>query len=226
MSLLAQLISTEAPRLPALALSIWWLHLGWAVVLAWLAAGLGRWTGLPRAVQLVFAAVLALWTCLPGPYAPSHWLGLAFQAPSISLVLLCALDLYQRYWRSAVSLAEGQSARGFLVLAGVLLGWVLLLDTFAVFPVALYAWGFSPAVPVVVVVAVLLPWALRHKEPATPCAHGVIALAMLVFAALRLPSGNAWDALLDPWLWLALHVLGGRMLMHRQRCRAGGRFSL
>jgi hypothetical protein len=23
---------------------------------------------------------------------------------------------------------------------------------------------------------------------------------------LRLPSGNVWDALLDPWLWIVLHV--------------------
>jgi hypothetical protein len=33
------------------------------------------------------------------------------------------------------------------------------------------------------------------------------AVAVLaVYVLLRLPTGNVWDALLDPFVWLALHV--------------------
>jgi hypothetical protein len=28
---------------------------------------------------------------------------------------------------------------------------------------------------------------------------------VLLFVLLRLPTGNVWDAVLDPWLWLGLH---------------------
>lgn len=215
MNLLAQLFSTEAPRLPALAVAQWWLPLGWAAVLAWLAASMGWWLGVGRAVRLGLAGLVAVWTCMPGPYAPGYWLGLAFQAPSITLAVLCGLSLIRREVRSAAVPSGAQSAHWFLVLAGVLLGWVLLLDTLAVFPVGLYAWGFGPAVPVMVLLAVLLPWAWRRGGLDAACGAGVVAFAMLVFVVLRLPSGNAWDALLDPWLWLGLQVLGVRMLMSR-----------
>jgi len=216
MSLLAQIISTEAPSLPALALSTLWLHLGWAVVLAWLVAGVGRWTGVQRTVQWGLAAAIALWTCVPGPYAPGYWLGLAFQALSISLVVLCAWSFYRRYApmpalpRKNPPDLPDRPASGVLVLAGIFLGWVLLLDAFAVFPVALYAWGFSPAVPVAILLALLLPWALRKGNGAAASGVPLVVFVMLAFVALRLPSGNAWDALLDPWLWLALHVIGLR----------------
>jgi hypothetical protein len=36
---------------------------------------------------------------------------------------------------------------------------------------------------------------------------------LLGFALLRLPSGNVWDAVLDPWLWLAAHVVGFNVLL-------------
>jgi hypothetical protein len=217
MTVLAQLISTEAPRLPALVLSSWWLHLGWAVVLAWLAAGIGRWLGLSRAAQLGLAAALGLWTCVPGPYAPGHWLGLAFQAPSISLVVLCAWSFYRSVApMPALPRQEQPAARG-LALAGILLGWVLLLDTLAVLPVAVYAWGFSPAIPALALLAVLLPWVLRQGAVAMAPAVVLLVIAVLAYVVLRLPSGNAWDALLDPWLWLALHI----MAIRSWRARSG-----
>jgi len=37
---------------------------------------------------------------------------------------------------------------------------------------------------------------------------------------LRLPNGNLWDAVLDPWLWAGLHLVGLRWLWHRWRGRS------
>jgi hypothetical protein len=38
---------------------------------------------------------------------------------------------------------------------------------------------------------------------------------LLLFAATRLPTGNLWDAVLDPWLWLALQGVLVRRLLRR-----------
>jgi hypothetical protein len=41
----------------------------------------------------------------------------------------------------------------------------------------------------------------------------LVPVALLLFAATRLPTGNVWDAVLDPWLFLALHgMVVGRLL--------------
>lgn len=210
MSVLASIISTEAPHLPALVVSRVWLHLGWAVVLAWLVAAVGRRIDLPRVAQLGLAAAMAVWACVPGIYAPAHWLGLAFQAPSISLVVLCGWGLCRWFAPASVAQSPDSPETDRLVWTGIVLGWVLLLDTLAVFPVSLYPWGFSPAVPAVALLALLLPWVLRKGYGAVVWRVPIPVIAVLIFIALRLPSGNAWDALLDPWLWLALHVIAVR----------------
>ena len=58
-----------------------------------------------------------------------------------------------------------------------------------------------------------LPW----RCPAASHDCEVAPLALLMFAATRLPSGNLWDALLDPWLWSALHIALLRALYQRWR---------
>jgi hypothetical protein len=35
-------------------------------------------------------------------------------------------------------------------------------------------------------------------------------LALLLFVVLRLPTGNVWDAVVDPWLWLVAQCLALR----------------
>jgi len=216
MSVFASLISTEAPRLPALGVSVVWLHVGWAVVLAWLLAAGSKTLGLPRLAQLGLAAAIALATCVPGSYAPAYWLGLAFQSPSISLVAWCGWGLTR--WIKPTSAKPGlhSPVPGMLVWTGIVMGWVLLLDTLAVFPVSVYPWGFSPAVPAVALLAVLLPWALRKDTGAVPLREAMFVVVVLAFIVLRVPSGNAWDALLDPWLWLALHVMAFRAWRQRR----------
>jgi hypothetical protein len=42
---------------------------------------------------------------------------------------------------------------------------------------------------------------------------------LILFVATRWPTGNVWDALLDPWLWVAFHLVllisGLRAWRHR-----------
>jgi hypothetical protein len=84
---------------------------------------------------------------------------------------------------------------------GVVLGWVLLLDTLAWFPVSIYAWGFGSAAVALALLAAALLWLLSGSR-ATVSLLAVLAL----FVLTRAPSGNLWDALLDPLLWLALQI--------------------
>lgn len=206
MNLLNELLRTDAPVLPALAVTQFWLHLGWGIVLAWVGAGLTAGLSPRKGVQLGVAAVLGVSAGFSGAWAPVYWLGLAFQTPSVLTVLLCAVALARRFLVRAYRLVPGVSFPGPIMAAGILLGWLLLLDTFAMLPWQLYAQGFSVVSPVVLVILILAPWALRSRAKGlSPQALCAVA-AVLLFTALRLPSGNAWDAVLDPWLWLALHV--------------------
>jgi hypothetical protein len=220
------LLATDTPALPSAMAQQIWLHLGWSVVLACLGATLvGRWRpGRPGKLdgwQWGVALALALWTWVPGPSSPAYWLGLAFQAPSIAAVLLCDALLRSRFFptRSAASINDLPNPLALvLAFAGVLLGWALLLDSLALLPVQLYAWGFSPAAVGLVLISVLMPWVVglgRHGSSRSRV--WVLPLAVMVFVVLRLPSGNVWDAVLDPWLWLALHIYVARALRRFMR---------
>ncbi len=218
LSLWSQLGTDAAPALPVGWVMRLGLSLGWALVLALLGAALTY--RLPLALRRALALALALWTLVPGQKSPDYWLGLAFHAPSLSAMLV-SLWLLRRLlfpvpivsWRRSVAVANG-----WWLMAAVGLGYALLLDAFALLPVQIYSWGFSPALLLGLMALSLLPWVLRGK---TTVAAGpeiwVAPLALLMFAATRLPSGNLWDALLDPWLWSALHIALLRALYQRWR---------
>ena len=91
-----------------------------------------------------------------------------------------------------------------------LLGWVLLLDTFAWWPLSLYAWGFGPQALGWVALASLLPMVLGGWR--LSAAGYALPLVLLWFVALRLPTGNVWDAVLDPWLWVWAQCVALRQL--------------
>ena len=219
------LLATHAPALPqawAMQLTV---PLGWALVLALLGAVLGARLALPARRLLV--AALALWTLLPGPWSPHYWLGLAFQAPSLSAMLLCLVFLRRLLYparsgllaaASAQAAPQGGAGQELLLVTSVLLGYALLLDTFAVLPLQLYAWGFSPLLLLSLLALSLWPW-VSHGVARGPrsLAQWLAPAALLLFAATRLPSGNVWDAVLDPWLWLLLQVALLRRLY--ARCR-------
>ncbi|NVO07899.1 MAG: hypothetical protein HXX19_19130, partial [Rhodoferax sp.] len=108
-------------------------------------------------------------------------------------------------------------ARGSLwwLLGAVLLGYGLLLDAFAVLPLQLYAAGFGPLLLAGLLLASLLPWVVGRKAR---CPWAWVApVALVLFALTRLPTGNVWDALLDPWLWVLLHIALLRALVLRWR---------
>ena len=212
---------TGAAALPALALQQLWLRLGWGLVLAalvrWLvervlvrsrrldALGNGA-DRFQRSVSWGAAAAVLLWSCWPGPLSVSYWLGLAFQAPS-GLTVLLACGALWRAWRGPV---VPVAALCWWALA--LLGWVLLLDTFAWWPLSLYAWGFGPQALGWVALASLLPMVLGGWR--LSAAGYALPLVLLWFVALRLPTGNVWDAVLDPWLWVWAQRVALRQLWH------------
>ena len=190
------LLFSSNPWLPGSVVSWLSLHLGWAVVLGsgvWLIC---HWL-LPR-YRWVLALLVLLWTLLPNAASPAFWLGLAFQSPSLMSVVLCVGWLMPRPGREPGAAADAQAQKILLVL-GTILGWVLLLDTLAWFSVSIYAWGFgSSAVALALVVAMLL-WLLIGFP-----VSALLLVVLALFVLTRAPTGNLWDALLDPLLWLAL----------------------
>lgn len=220
---LAQLLATDAPALPSSAVLQFGLHMGWGIVLAWLGALVMRRLLPPQnrmdARHATVAGLIGLSAWLPGAYSPAYWLGLAFQLPSMVSVCLCAgLLIHQFMPLRRVQSAIPASDRLVLALAvmGTVTGWALLLDTFAVLPVQLYGWGFSPAAAGCVALAVWVPWVVwgAGKRSARLGAWAA-PVALVVFVVWRLPTGNVWDAVLDPWIWIALQVYLLRRLRKR-----------
>lgn len=210
---LLQAASANVPVLPPLWLTQFWQGLGWSVVLAWLGVIVVRRFSLRPAVHVGVALLMAGWTWLPGPWSPDYWLALAFQAPSVLTVLLCGLLLWQALGRKTEGHeqdATRNAGGSVLVWAGVLLGWALLMDTLALLPVQLYSWGFNPLAVALVAGVGLLPWLLVPAGQVLRPLQCVLLAALLVFVALRLPTGNVWDAVLDPWLWLVLQGMALR----------------
>ena len=209
--------------LPAAAAMQGWMYLGWACVLLFVFARLSR--GMQAGVRLMLGALVVLWCWLPGEMGATHWLGLAFQLPSVLLVVLCFRGVLVEVGRSGSGpqgVVGGESREqtywpGLLVL--VVLGWLLLLDTVALLPFSLYAWGFTPAAAGLTTLLALLPWLWGHgKLPGLPSVR-LLALVIAVTAVLKLPTGNVWDAWLDPWLWLALHVFAFKKWRARGKVR-------
>jgi len=203
-TMIFSLFWTAAPDLPAPALMHGVLPLSWALVLgalvAWVA---GR---LPARVRWCLTGVVLLWTLLPGHVSPAYWLGLAFQNPSVMSVVMAGLWLWQqaRHADQPASLPVPKT----VVMVGILLGWVLLADLLAWWPVSVYAWGFSPVALASMSALALVWWVVGGGQPGAPLAGLALAVVWVVFVLTRLPSGNVWDALLDPWLWMGLNGLG------------------
>jgi len=188
-----------------------------------------------RDVMAAAAAMGALAGLVPGPWGLLYWLGLAFQMPAMVSVLLCGWYLKRLLYvprppKAAHARLKPPPPRvvipvplplGMLVgaVAASALGWLLLLDTVLAMPLCLYQAGFAPWMPVLLLGAIGLPWVLRTALPARHPLPWFVAVALLVGTLLRLPNGNAWDAVLDPWLWVAAQVFVWRWLRDRLRPR-------
>ena len=189
---------------PVLPLVQWWMLAGWGLVLV--ALGLLLVGRLTRRVWVAWclALFMAVMVWLPGAVSPVHWLGLAFQAPSLASAVVALFWLYRKMFVPQTTDSNGDWRSA--AVAVMALGWLLLLDTFAVFPWSVYAWGFSPVAVFAAAALFVSVWGMAgHRKAVQPAALAVL-LVLFVFVLLRLPTGNLWDALLDPWLWVFAHV--------------------
>ena len=219
----AALGAHSAPSLPALDSLPWLRHAAWSLVLAAVVVLLGatrRGAGADGRTALL-AGLVAVWAWVPGEWGLAYWLGLAFQIPSVLSCVLALGVLARAYALRARPVPEARGAMGHGVAdgrqdglrawaavyvgAGVLLGWILLLDTFALLPVPVYAWGFESAAFLLVCGLVLLPWVVAGAGAWRASGVWQVGVAVALFGLWRWPSGNVWDALLDPWLWLVLN---------------------
>ena len=202
-SLMASFLSNQQAVLPTAFVQYAGLYVAWALVLMWGVSALTKhWSSRYR--WSVMSAV-ALLTLVPGPSSPAYWLGLAFQSPSVTSVLLAVAGLMLAAPTRPKNGAADRDWRGLAVGTG--LGWVLLLDTLAWWPFSIYAWGFSPATVAVLALTLAMGWAIfggAHRGRHSLLVFGVPALALVLFVATRWPTGNVWDALIDPWLWVGL----------------------
>jgi hypothetical protein len=110
---------------------------------------------------------------------------------------LCAMALAS-HWHAGVRRPFAANISPLYWL-GILLGWLLLLDTFLILPFSLYRWGYSPAMLALLSVMAATLWAVARERGAT-----ILLIVLALFVITRLPSGNVFDALIDPWLWFAL----------------------
>lgn len=181
--------------LPELEWQFVYGRLAWAVVLASLVAALLP-NGWRRARSVVGALLIgaAVLVALPGELSPAYWLQLAFQLPSALLVGLCLLRLIQ-----STAVVQPMPVRLAVLLA--LAGSALYLDATGVLPLGLYYFGFSavgaPLAALALAVACSVGFLRGWARPQALVLLGAVS----TFSILRLPTGNLWDALLDPLLW-------------------------
>ncbi len=196
-------LSTEAPLLPGSAAMRLALYAGWSIVLGSGMMFLSR--KLTMAYRLGLSLSVMFWTLLAGDASPAHWLGLAFQSPSLVSVAVCLGSFLWSAYRPqggvGQALRSDPGALRILMAAGIVTGWLMLIDTLALLPVSLYAWGFGSSAFAAVLALGALFWLTRGS-----LASALPLTVMALFAISRLPTGNIWDALLDPWLWLALQT--------------------
>ncbi|NKI96979.1 hypothetical protein [Rhizobacter sp. SG703] len=202
--------------LPELGDQIVWARLAWGVVAAALMLSLLPLRGMKRRAAVALLAFAAMW--LPGPASPAWWLGLAFQQPSGLFAALCGVSVWKRF----AARPDQQTLPVALAAALVAGGLVLYADAVGALSLGLYPWGFDAVqAPVAGVVLSVLALAasVRGRQPAAAWA---VLLALTFHAVTHLPTGNLFDALLDPllWLWALARCVASAVASARPRGRA------
>ena len=185
-------------HLPELEWQTMYARLAWGVVLAALLMTLcpRRFALSRRAVGVLLAGMIAL-QALPGAASPSYWLGLAFLCPSGLLVGLCLARLYL----GGADQAHGRVMPNKLALLLAVTGGALYLDAMGLISAGFYYWGFGPNAAPLLALLLAVGSALAIFRDTCRLQACALLLAVIGFTVLRLPTGNLWDALLDPLLW-------------------------
>jgi hypothetical protein len=186
-------------HLPDLQLQFIYARLAWGIVLATLLIGLWpRRFALSRPMLIGIVVGMVGLQALPGSASPTYALGLAFQSPSGLLLGLCLAKLYLAAHNAAQR--EIMPLKLAFLLAGT--GVILYLDAMGLIALGLYYWGFGPyAAPLASLLLAIGAAVAIARGRARPQAMALL-VALMSFAILRLPTGNIWDALFDPLLWL------------------------
>jgi hypothetical protein len=187
--------------LPDLASQFVYGRLAWAAVAAavlFAVLPLLRSTPPPRRIKAALLAGIAVLFLLPGEASPAYWLTLAFQYPSGLLFGCCVLKLRQ-CWESR----DGGAPVMTPPLAGALAltGLVLYLDAMGLLTGGYYYAGFGPTAAPLLAVLGAIGCAAALLQGHARAQAGALLTTILLFTLLRLPTGNLWDALLDPLLW-------------------------
>lgn len=183
--------------LPLLILQIVFAHLAWGCVTAAVALMLLSHRRPLETWQVVAVTALAFIANGPlGAYSMSYWLGLCFQSPSSLLALCSALVV----WRRARGMVRIPLLSTPLAAAIAAAGALLYVDTAGWLPLGLYAHGFGSGAAVIGLLCCALAFrAVLHRQRRDLAMAAL--LSFVLFAVWRLPTGNAWDAVLDPLLW-------------------------
>ncbi|OYU46624.1 MAG: hypothetical protein CFE44_01075 [Burkholderiales bacterium PBB4] len=210
MSVCCGLLEWGHPSAQAVLPTLWvahaWMVAGWGVVAGAAGLGLVRRLTQRKWIHAVVPLCVLAWMVLPGKWGGGFWMGLAFQAPSVSLVLVCAV-----FWARqlapprVVARLPVLQPRGPMAVGAIVCGWLLLLDTLGLLPGSLYALGFTSLAPVLAVACIACAWVIQGPKDVTD--NVLIAMAsVFTHSLLRWPTGNLFDALFDPFLWIALHI--------------------
>lgn len=189
--------------LPDLGTQFIYARLAWGLVLAALLLALWRRRGavsVPQAGVFALLVIGAMW--LPGPASPAYWLGLVLQQPSVLAAAACAAALLQ----PVPDRARGSSlapAAPWLALLGAL----LYVDTVGWTRFEWYGLGADPRIAPLAALVLGGVALAALRRPATQRIGWALLVAAVGFSVFRLPSGNLFDALLDPLLWLACVAL-------------------
>lgn len=205
--------------LPELEWQIIYGRLAWAVVLAALTTALWpRSWRLSRGTVVVLLVSALVLQALPDEVSFAYWLGLAFQWPSGILVGLCLVKLHSAWEGKPENAAIPPGVAAIVALAGS----ILYLDAIGWTSQGFYYWGFGPIGAPLLALFIAVACSVAAVRSYARSQALAILLAMAIFAVLRLPTGNVWDALFDPLLWgWAVASLGNKCWRWCLRSKGG-----
>jgi hypothetical protein len=178
----------------------WWVLLVW---LCTICLQVGRWSW-----RVLFFATLWTLLLIAFPVILSS-LGLAFQTPALWSVSLCLVSLWSRTSQKESFKPLKTMSRTWAWCLLALIGWVFMLDSFGLLRWDVYSSGFNKDLLWVVwlIASTWAVWSWATQQALWMQQAAItFCIATAVFIVMRVNTGNAWDAWVDPWLWLYAHL--------------------